>query len=349
MIRCTFVSCLVILANISLACTTFLLKSKDQLVFGRNYDWITGEGVLHTNQKGLLKTSMQVPDGKTVSWASKYGSVTFNQYGKEFPTGGMNEKGLVVELMWLDGTQYATKDDRAAVGVLQWIQYQLDNCASVDEVIATDKVLRISKETGTPLHYLIADASGNAATIEFLDGKIKVHKGGDLPFPVLTNHKYDYSLKQLKKGDIPTDNSLERFVKTCGMVRQFGDAHNNTASPVDYSFDMLAEVAQGSFTKWRIVYDITNRKIYFKTLGHSDVKEIAFSGLNFSCRSVAKAFNMNTDGKGDIRERLVDFSGDINKQSIQKAFKESAERISVSEATKQKLINYTRQISCGIR
>jgi penicillin V acylase-like amidase (Ntn superfamily) len=39
-------------------------------------------------------------------WVSRYGSVTFNQYGCENPTGGMNEAGLVVEQMWLDESAY---------------------------------------------------------------------------------------------------------------------------------------------------------------------------------------------------------------------------------------------------
>jgi len=39
------------------------------------------------------------------------------------------------------------------MNVLQWIQYQLDNCASTKEVIATDEKLRITIN-GTPLHYL---------------------------------------------------------------------------------------------------------------------------------------------------------------------------------------------------
>ena len=36
------------------------------------------------------------------------------------------------------------------------------------------------------LHYLVADANGNVATIEFLDGKMVVHRGSNLPFTVLT-------------------------------------------------------------------------------------------------------------------------------------------------------------------
>src|SRR6186997_948097 len=111
--------------DLSFACTTFFINKNGQMVFGRNYDWVTGNGMVCTNQRGLAKTSFKTKDGETVSWVSLYGSITFNQYGKEFPTGGMNEKGLVVELMWLDGTVYPKADNRAEISVLQWIQYQL--------------------------------------------------------------------------------------------------------------------------------------------------------------------------------------------------------------------------------
>src|SRR4249920_2118004 len=101
------------------SCTTFFINRNGQLIFGRNYDWVAGQGMVNTNLRGLAKTSLTTPDGKTISWVSKFGSLTFNQYGKEFPTGGMNEKGLVVELMWLDETKYPAADKRPAIGVMQ--------------------------------------------------------------------------------------------------------------------------------------------------------------------------------------------------------------------------------------
>src|SRR5687768_13032744 len=254
------------------ACTTFFIHHNGKMVFGRNYDWMADEGMVCTNQRGLAKTSMKMPDGNTISWVSRYGSISFNQYGKEFPTGGMNEKGLVVELMWLDGTQYPKADKRPALGVLQWIQYQLDNCSSVDELIATDKIVRIASKGTVPLHYLVADATGNVATIEFLDGKMTVHKGTDLPFPVLTNDVYSSSIEQTKTATSSTNgndisfsnNSIDRFAKACNMVKAF--QQETISTPViDYSFSILDKVAQGSHTRWSIVYDITNKKIYFKT------------------------------------------------------------------------------------
>ena len=92
-------SCLLIAPRV-FACTTFFINKNGQLVFGRNYDWVTDAGMVCTNLKGLDKTSLKSEDGKTIHWISKYGSITFNQYGKELPTGGMNETGLVVEMMW---------------------------------------------------------------------------------------------------------------------------------------------------------------------------------------------------------------------------------------------------------
>ena len=335
------------------ACTTFFINKNGQLVFGRNYDWVTGSGMVCVNQRGLAKTSSKTSDGETISWVSLYGSVSFNQYGKEFPTGGMNEKGLVVELMWLDGTQYPKPDDRPALGVLQWIQYQLDNCSSVDELIATDKKIRIASKGTTPLHYLVADASGNAATIEFLDGIMKVHRGNELPYPVLTNNRYDESIKRTGialasagGNDVSfKDNSIERFAKACSMIRQFQQNDLNIPA-IDYSFSILNQVAQGSHTKWSIVYDISNKQVYFKTGAYPDRKQVNFSGFDFSCSSTSKSLDMNQPGKGDVTGSFIDFSIDINRRLVQRSCMESRSQIAISEAAQRQTWEYPAAIHC---
>src|SRR3954468_12937843 len=157
---CLLLASVCLLGLPSFACTTFFINKDGQLVFGRNYDWVTETGVVHTNLRDQVKTSLPLENGKTTSWISKWGSVTFNQYGKEFPNGGMNEKGLVIELMWLDKSEYPKTDERPPFSVLQWIQYQLDNCSSVDEVLATDQMIRVVSN-GAPQHYLLADGNGN--------------------------------------------------------------------------------------------------------------------------------------------------------------------------------------------
>jgi len=328
------------------ACTTFFINKNGQMVFGRNYDWVTDAGMICTNLKGLSKTSMQTENGETISWVSKYGSITFNQYGKEFPTGGMNEKGLVVELMWLDETKYPSADKRPAIGVLQWIQYQLDNCTTIAEVIATDKELRISATGTTPLHYLIADAKGQAATIEFLNGKMVMHKGNDLTFPVLTNNIYDESVKAHKNSSVNGNNSLERFSEACNMIQKLNS--NNVTKPlIDYSFDILEEVAQGNFTKWSIVYDITNKTIHFKTNRFKQIKTVSFSAFDFNCSANSKVWDMNQTANGTINNLFENFSPAINKRIVETATKESESNIFISQKNRERLWQYASGIKCN--
>lgn len=333
----------------AIACTTFLIHHNGQLIFGRNYDWVTDAGLVCTNQRGLYKTSYKMPDGETISWIAQYGSITFNQYGKEFPTGGMNEKGLVVELMWLDETKYPEADKRPSIGVLQWIQYQLDNCASIEEVIASDKKLRITS-TSAPLHYLVADANGNAATIEFLDGKLLVHKGSDLPFPVLTNSTYEESKltgapKSSGNYESFQNNSIERFAKACRMVTQFTE--NKITTPVvDYAFSILDNVSQGDHTKWSIVYDLKNKIIRFKTKSFITVKTISLSAFDFSCSVSSKAFDMNQTGKGDISKAFKYFSPELNRQVLEKAIRESGREVPISDNTRENMLSYAEMPQC---
>lgn len=327
------------------ACTTFCLQKNGQIVFGRNYDWVTGAGIVHTNQRGLVKSTN---GNSKIEWISQYGSISFNQYGKEFPTGGMNEKGLVVELMWLDGTSYPEPDQRPELGVLRWIQYQLDNSAHVNDVIASDKKIRISKND-TPIHYLVADADGNVASIEFINGKMLVHRDSDLPFAVLTNSTYDQSIasakESLKKQSLPGDNSLQRFVKACSMVNKLNIQDINTPLP-DYAFSILDNVSQGSHTKWSIVYDIVNRVVYFKTLDYKTIKTFSFNGFDFACSSTPKMYDMNQPGSGDITQKFTAPNAEVKRRAIDKAVAESFEQVRIGEAEKKMLLEYESTVTC---
>jgi len=334
------------------ACTTFFISKDGKLAFGRNYDWITDAGFVTKNNRGLLKTSFKNQEGGTLNWISRYGSITFNQYGKEFPTGGMNEKGLVVELMWLEGSVYPKADNRPTLNVLQWIQYQLDNCATIDEVLATDKLIRIGADN-PPLHYLVADAAGRAATIEFLNGKMVVHKGNDLPFPVLTNTDYASSTAAVRTSGVLegkasatfNDNSLERFARACSMVNEFKQ-NNSKKSIIDFSFDILKNVAQPGWTRWSIVYDISNKAVYFKTARFTSVKSVDLSDFDFACNSTSIAMDMNQSLQGKVSKAFKPFTKDENKKLVERSAEESKTQVTISEADRVKQVEYAAKISC---
>ena len=263
LVFCILSVCL--MPKVSYPCTTFCLDRADQHMVGKNFDWMWDDGLIIINKRNVSKTVISNPemtDYQPASWTSKYGSVTFNQYGREFPLEGMNETGLVVEFLLRTGTEYPVPDSRPYIGVLQWVQYQLDNCSSVEEVIATDSQLRIVQ----PIlegHFFVSDRMGSYAIIEFIGGEMVYHVSETAPVKALTNNVYEESLAFLYEhegwgGDLPIpqgESSLDRFVRAADMLRDY----DQETSVIDYAFITLENVAQSESrvtpTQWAIVYD----------------------------------------------------------------------------------------------
>ena len=78
------------------ACSLFALFADREAVFGQNLDWHEPiPGVVAVNKRGIEKTVLPwkgwwpAPrDGEPVSWVSRYGSVAFTCYGRDFIDGG---------------------------------------------------------------------------------------------------------------------------------------------------------------------------------------------------------------------------------------------------------------------
>ncbi|SKC23428.1 linear amide C-N hydrolase [Alkalitalea saponilacus] len=267
------------------ACTTFFLNGEQKL-FGRNFDFPSGVGHIYINPANIEKTSFIFPPEKPFTWVSKYGSISFNQNGREMPYGGINEAGLVIEQMWHQEAKYPEPDQRKALTELQWIQYHLDNSATVQDVINSDEKLRISITSVATLHFLVADASGDLAAIEFFDGKMVVHSGDELKYPVLSNCSYDVSLNYIATTNpnlehTPwVENSSGRFKTAAGMI---GAKDLKQKDKTAFAFEILDAVAQGESTRWSIVYDISNFKIHLKTNENKEVRTINFNEFDFSC------------------------------------------------------------------
>jgi penicillin V acylase-like amidase (Ntn superfamily) len=267
------------------------------------------------NPAGLQKRGFQPAAPR---WTAKFGSVTFNQFGRDNPMGGMNEAGLVVELMWLDATRYPAKDGRSPLGVLEWIQYQLDTAATVADVLDSDKKVRISG--GAPLHYLVSDESGRAATVEFLDGKLVAHVDEKLPVQVLTNSTYRESLDYLtsRKGKTPGGNgSTERFARAAMQLQAL--QASEPEKPVDAIFGVLDNVAQPN-TRWSIVYDQTKRVIYFRTDVHRPIRFVALDALSFKCIDGAKLLDIDTRVEGDVVKKFKYYSAAANLAFITRTY-----------------------------
>ncbi len=306
------------MVGLVLLCTTFCLSDGTSHLVGKSYDWDMEQGIVVANPRGLHKRALLLNGGKPAEWDARYASITFNQYGREIPNGGMNEAGLVVEVMWLDETEAPPPDRRPAVGELQWIQLQLDTRASVAEVVRGADTVRVAP-IGGKVHYMACDATGACAVFENLRGKMVVTQGRQLASKVLTNDTYRASLSSLAlhqgfggKRAIPTGKgSLERFVRAAALVaRAAGKPERRKALAV------LDSVRNGAYTKWNIVYDPNARRIAFRTRSRPALKEIDLAALAADCKAGARMLDMATPARGDVTGKFTGYTFAANKKLV---------------------------------
>jgi choloylglycine hydrolase len=327
------------------ACTTFCYEDGHTLVFGKNYDWDVEDGLVMTNRPGVTKTARGGKDAAT--WTSTHASITFNQYGRELPSGGINDRGLAVELMWLDATVYPVPDSRGALPTLQWIQYQLDTAESVDDVIASDRLVRIAGGGSARIHFLVADATGDVAAIEFLAGQMIVHRGKDLPYPVLTNNTYEESAEYARTAGrrlgVSTTSSLDRFTRAASHERRARDAEG----AVRNAFALLGEVAQGDYTQWSIVYDLRERRAYFKTRLSPAVRWLDVDDVAADCTAPVMVIDVNAPHAGNAAPRLSAYSYEKNHRLVQAAFTKTAFLRDVPPEEREELARYPESTVCA--
>ena len=328
------------------ACTSFCLHDDASLVLGKNYDWHLDNGLIIVNKSGVSKKALLLDQSdKAAEWVSKYGSVTFNQYGRELPNGGINEAGLVLEVMMLPSTRHPEPDSRPAVAA--WVQYQLDNHATIREVIDSDKTVRIAAAVPMPLHFLGCDRKGNVATFEFLDGKFVYRVDETLPVTALTNDTYKDSVAYLKKytgfgGEkkLPHGSwgSLDRFVCAADRIKKYRSDSDGPA--IKYAFDTLEAVKQGNATKWQIVYDLKKMEIHYRTHRYGKTKTIRVRDCDFDCKTPVQVISINTSQEGLLNPYLHHYETDLNRWLVYYSIKHTPLLSFIPENLLEILVQY---------
>lgn len=249
----------------------------------------TGIGLVVMNAAGSLRQSFA--DAPAASWTARHGSVSFNQFGPGSPTAGMNDAGLVVTLMWNDAATYAGPGDRPGVQELEFIQYLLDNSATVDEAIANAAEIRV---TGfIPIHYFVQDQSGAVAVFRPDGDRLAVTTGAGLPVPALTNSSYSDLHKGLSRfqpfggaevlpgPDVadPSMNSLARFAHAALAVQSQGGGADEAEA-----FAAL-ETVRNRATQWQILFDTTDGTIAYRTAADGPVHRLALADMPPDCEA----------------------------------------------------------------
>lgn len=311
------------------SCSTFMLAREDCLVVAHNLDQeFTTPGMIHVHRRAERKRSvglfdLQASEVRTpvVEWTSQYGSVTFGMLGRNLPDGGMNEAGLTVSEMALGESAFPFDPSRPALLGHLWIQYQLDNHASVAEVL--DHLQDFNIEPGSTFtppasanyHFFVTDRDRHVAIIEFLEDGPRVYRDGSAPVPVLCNAPYAGELQELARRRGAADRLRRilgrredsRFATGARAVADYDP--DEDGDPVGYAFATLHAMQFERTKRWSVVYDVRNGRVCFETArggkrGCFDLRDLDFGP---EARPLVLA-DLHLDRGGDVSGRFVPHS-----------------------------------------
>ena len=319
--------------NTTEACTRVVYQGKDNTVLtARSMDWKEDtRSNLWIFPRGMKRNG---EIGKNpLEWTSKYGSVVASAYDI-CSTDGMNEKGLVANLLWLAESEYPQWDGKKpGLSIAAWVQYILDNFATVDEAVSyvekgTFEVVSDMMPDGTrmaTLHLSISDADGDNAIFEYIGGELKIHHAKS--YQVMTNSPvFD---QQLALNDywkniggttfLPgTNRAADRFVRASFYINAIPKvADTRTAVASVFSVIRNTSVPLGittpnepniSSTRWRTVSDQKNKVYFFESTIQPNVFWVNLQDVDFSEKAPVKMLDL-VSGKtyaGNTAEQFVE-------------------------------------------
>jgi len=255
------------------ACSLFAaLGDGEKPLYGRNFDWRYSPGLLLFTDPpdGYASVSM-VDIGYLVPASEVQDLMTLPLEAREplleapfWPFDGMNEQGLVVGMAAVPESEMPYDANRETIDSLRVIREMLDHARDVDEAIAILGGYNVEWDGGPALHYLIADAAGRSALVEFHAGEmILIASPGGEPWHVATNHLRSTIDEDEPSGCWRYDTIRRRLAAAEGSLA-IGDA-----------IDLLTEVAQEN-TQWSVVYDLSAGSVHI-AMGRAYENEHVFS------------------------------------------------------------------------
>lgn len=318
-------------SNSAEACTRVVyLGPEDRILTGRSMDWkLPMLSNVWVFPRGIERTGVAGP--RSVEWTSRYGSLIVTGYDIS-TVDGMNEEGLVVNLLWEVNATYPEDDgETPRISLAVFPQYLLDNYSSVSEALAGFRANPVHAVTGplpidpnrlATVHVSLSDASGDSAIIEFIDGQTVIHHGRE--YQVMTNEPtYEKQLAVLDywEGVNPreflpgTVRATDRFVRAhfyINSVVQSDDPRIAAASvfsvirQTSVPWGISVENAPNlSTTRWRVVADQKERRYYLESVISPSVFWVDLDSLDFSEGASVKKLELGID-----MERIL--SGEVS-------------------------------------
>lgn len=259
--------------NKSWGCTCFAaMGNVDNSILGRNFDWYDHIPLLlFTNPPdGYASVSMVDLD----YFGFNQGNLPELAQNKQrllntpwLPFDGMNEMGVAIGMMAIDHAEPPSDPAKKTIGEIEVIRLVLDYAKNTEQAIELIKQFNVSMEN-PPIHYLIADSSGQSAIVEFVSGKMIVMKNTE-SWQVSTNFI-------IHGSGAPEDVNCWRYNRAYDTLKNARGKMTNTSA-----MNLLQSVSQTS-TIWSMVYQMNSGK--FDVAVGRKFNEIKSFNLKNNCK-----------------------------------------------------------------
>ncbi|MHA1648215.1 MAG: linear amide C-N hydrolase [Promethearchaeota archaeon] len=250
----------------NLGCTSFFAPSIDQgYIFGRNFDWKESMPmVVHIHNSAGYDSLSMVDSGfftLTEKWQIKLLPASILLQSARMPMDGINEKGLIISGMYVPDMEMIDRLNIQNLFSVEIIRLGLDYAKTVNETISLWEKYDTIYPPGPPQHYLVADANGDSAVIEWYDGEMQVIRP-NTTWQAATNFR-EY-------------NRTEDLSGFCDRY----DTVNNTLSnsingiSVEEAFELLQNTSM-DITQWSSVYCTENKSL--SLILHGNYQDIPFT------------------------------------------------------------------------
>ena len=271
-------------------CTSFQATKADGdgFWYGRNYDYFKNPTMVTISHPKKGYASIACSDmshfGYSLEKLPTSLATKLNCLAAIYaPVDGINEKGLCTSIMALPKQASQQDTDKHDVGTTIIMRLWLDRCATVDEALALLETVDVRHDAavGSGYHYMVADASGDCAVVEFdkEDGwkTMIVRKEEGRNSMLVTNHllseKY-YTTEPDPAVGNPHSKSWWRY-ETAGA---YLEEHNGIFSLEDaqeclsqvHWKDLLWENGTVEDTQYSNVYDEKNIVLYLRNWNDYD-------------------------------------------------------------------------------
>lgn len=163
------------------------------------------------------------------------------------PSDGINEYGFAVAVLTNAAAIYPEENDKIKLFDMTLPRLLLSKARSVEEAINYTEKYNLFYDVA-PLHYIVADASGKSAVIEFVNGKMAVTKSENKYFAV-TNFTLYGNPTKTGFGKERYENIQNTLEKRGGIISE------------EDALDLLKNNVIPGDEQWSAVYNLTKKTL----------------------------------------------------------------------------------------